>query len=168
MALVMLATGIILLPQDAAAASLRGTVTVGGGIFDVPCDIAVGDREQSIRMQTIQLEQIVQQGHGPEQGFAIRLVGCPLARADAEPRFLVTFDGERDQNNFSLSGYARGVALMIVNQQGIVAVPGIPQPAYILDTGEKQLSYAMMLVSNQQQPRAGNYHTAIRFKIDYF
>ncbi|MBC3379052.1 type 1 fimbrial protein [Serratia fonticola] len=150
----------------------QGRVSMEGAIVETPCAIAVGDRDQGLVMDTVPVSQIVRDGRGPEQDFSIRLVDCVLARVEpGRPdwqRFVVTFDGDSDQGYFGVSGAARGVALMIRNPQGTVAVPGRALPANGLIPGEMRLDYTLSLVSNQDTLQAGDYRSAIRFRMDYY
>ncbi|MDX7780552.1 fimbrial protein [Aeromonas hydrophila] len=168
----ILACGSLLLSGRVCSAQVQGLVHMDGAILETPCDIALGNAEQSIRMETVPLSQIIEQGYGPEQHFAIRLVHCVLPKAGtdepSEPRFVVTFDGDRDHGYFGVTGSARGVALTIRDRQGSVAVPGIPLPSVSLDVDEMALDYTMALVANQDAPRAGDYRSSIRFQVDYY
>ncbi|WP_447883596.1 fimbrial protein [Serratia fonticola] len=150
----------------------EGRVSMEGAIVETPCAIEVGDRDQGLTLDTVPVSQIIRDGRGPEQSFAIRLVDCVLARVDPTQsdwqRFAVTFDGDSDQGFFGVSGEARGVALMIRNPQGAVAVPGTALPAGPLTPGEMRLNYTLSLVSNQDTLRAGDYRSAIRFRMDYY
>ena len=170
--LVFFFSGALLLPLKTWGATPQGLVSMRGSIIEAPCDIAVGDRVQSIRMGTIPLERLISQGRGPEQKVAIRLVNCSLWRADTEKpnwqRFTVTFDGERAGEYFGVSGRARGVALLILDQQGKPVIPGTPMPATAINATEMQLDYSIVLVANQGTPRVGDYRSSIRFKIDYY
>lgn len=150
----------------------QGRVSMEGAIVETPCAIEVGDRDQGVVMDTVPVSQIIRDGRGPEQRFAIRLVDCVLARLEpGQPdwqRFAVTFDGDSDQGYFGVNGAARGVALMIRNPQGAMAVPGNALPAGAITPGEMQLNYTLSLVSNQDTLQAGDYRSAIRFRMDYY
>lgn len=169
---VILVCGSLLLSGRVWSAQVQGLVNMDGAILETPCDIAIGDANQSVRMETVPLSQIIEQGYGPEQNFVIRLVHCVLPKVEADDvtqrRFTVTFDGDRDLGHFGVTGSARGVALMIRNRQGTVAVPGRALPSVSLNKGEMALDYTMALVANQEVPRAGDYRSSIRFQVDYY
>ncbi|MBC3250171.1 type 1 fimbrial protein [Serratia fonticola] len=150
----------------------KGRVSMEGAIVETPCAIEVGDRDQSLVMDTIALSQLIRDGRGPEKEFAIRLVDCVLARFDTTApdwqRFQVTFDGDNDRGHFGVSGEARGVALMIRDARGEVAVPGNALQASAIIPQEMQLHYTLSLVGNQETLQAGDYRSAIRFRMDYY
>ncbi|ALX93542.1 hypothetical protein AV650_08180 [Serratia fonticola] len=80
----------------------------------------------------------------------------------------MTFDGDNDRGHFGVNGEARGVALMIRDARGEVAAPGEALQASSMLPGERKLHYTLSLVGNQQTLRAGDYRTAIRFRMDYY
>ncbi|MEX3003760.1 fimbrial protein [Serratia fonticola] len=150
----------------------KGRVSMEGAIVETPCAIEVGDRDQSLVMDTLPVSQLIRDGRGPEKDFVIRLVDCALVRFDTTApdwqRFQVTFDGDNDRGYFGVNGEARGVALMIRNARGEVASPGDAMLASTITPGELQLHYTLSLVGNQQKLQAGNYRSAIRFRMDYY
>jgi type 1 fimbria pilin len=150
----------------------QGRVSMEGAIVETPCAIEVGDRDQTLVMDTLPVSQLIRDGRGPDKDFAIRLVDCVLVRVDARApdwqRFQVTFDGDDDRGHFGVSGEASGVALMIRDARGEVAAPGDAMLASAMAPGEMQLHYTLNLVGNQQTLRAGDYRSAIRFRMDYY
>ncbi|MGM0514470.1 hypothetical protein BFS14_21555 [Serratia fonticola] len=150
----------------------QGRVSMEGAIVETPCAIEVGDRDQSLVMDTLPVSQLIRDGRGPEKEFVIHLRDCVLARLDPKAanwkHFVVAFDGDSDKGHFGLSGEARGVALMIRDPHGTVAAPGSALRAGDISPGEMQLHYTLSLVGNQQTLRAGAYSSAIRFRMDYY
>ncbi|MOA61490.1 PAP fimbrial minor pilin protein precursor [compost metagenome] len=57
---------------------------------------------------------------------------------------------------------------MIRDARGEVAAPGDAMPASTFTPGEMQLHYTLSLVGNQQTLQAGDYRSAIRFRMDYY
>ncbi|WP_431224774.1 fimbrial protein [Serratia sp. L9] len=155
-----------------AGVSGQGRVSMEGTIVETPCAIDVGDRDQSLVMDTLPISQLIRDGRGPEKDFAIHLVDCVLTRLNpAQPDwqlFQVTFDGDRDSNYFGVTGEARGVALMIRDIKGEVAIPGDALPVSVITPGERHLRYTLSLVGNQDTLQAGDYRSAIRFRMDYY
>lgn len=150
----------------------QGRVSMEGTIVETPCAIDVGDRDQSLVMDTLPVSQLMRDGRGPEKDFAIHLVDCVLTRFDLTQSdwqlFQITFDGDRDSNYFGVTGDARGVALMIRDANGAVAIPGDALPIGPILPGESQLRYTLSLVGNQDTLQAGDYRSAIRFRMDYY
>ncbi|MFC0228817.1 fimbrial protein [Serratia aquatilis] len=149
----------------------RGSVSMEGAIFDTPCTIDVGDQNQTVVVDTLTIEELAYKGQGPAQAFAIRLVDCLLPRPDLgqrdRQRFVMMFDGERDREHFGVAGTAQGVALRIQDARGQVAMPGETLPVAFMP-GDPTLHYRVSLVASRMPLRAGEYYSAIRFRMDYY
>lgn len=162
------------IPSGPASALSQGwgRVNMEGSILDTACAIEAGSREQSIDMSTVPVGQIIRDGGGSVRPFTIHLINCVRTRPDpALPdwqRFQVTFDGESRNGLFQVQGTARGVALQITDAQGNIARPGQPLPAGDVSPGSMHLTYSLRLVGDKQVLRAGEYRSAIRFKLDYY
>lgn len=149
----------------------EGTVKMYGSIIETACAIDVGSRDQTIDMGSIPISQIKRDGQGPARPFTIRLVNCTFEREDPNQPdwkyFRVTFDGERENKLFAISGEAKGVGLEIRRQDGEMAVPGQAMSPQDLTQGTRDLIYQLRLVADHHSLRSGLYHSLIRFKLDY-
>uniref|UniRef100_UPI0034D2287F fimbrial protein n=1 Tax=Serratia marcescens TaxID=615 RepID=UPI0034D2287F len=61
-----------------------------------------------------------------------------------------------------------GLGVEIRDREGNLARPGIPLPRASLTPGNQILNYTLQLIGDHRQMIAGNYRTAVRFKVDYF
>lgn len=151
--------------------SASATVKMRGSIIETACAIDVGSRDQTIDMGSLPLSTLHRDGQGPIRPFHIRLVNCVLARQDpAKPNwqyFRVTFDGSQSRGLFKISGQASGIGLQIQREDGEIAVPGKGLPRQSLSIGERDLSYQLRLVANQDVLMSGQYSSQLRFKLDY-
>ncbi|WP_158499091.1 fimbrial protein [Serratia sp. FS14] len=158
--------------QAAHSSQGWGRVNMQGAIIDTACAIAAGSREQAIDMDTVPVADIIRDGRGVSRNFSIELVNCVLSRTDNKLRdwqhFQVTFDGNADEELFSVDGEAKGVGLQIADVNGNIALPGHPLPNRDVSPGNMRLNYEMRLVANKQPLRAGAYYSAVRFKMDYY
>lgn len=160
--------------QVMAAASSQGwgRVNMQGAIIDTACAISIDSRDQTIDMEVVPLADIIRDGQGRSKPFSIELVNCTLERPDPTlpgwKQFQVTFDGDNEGELFGVRGDASGVALRITNESGNIATPGVPLRAQDIIPGAMQLNYHLRLVANQHTLKAGDYFSAIRFKLDYF
>jgi len=149
-----------------------GRVNMQGTIIDTACAIAAGSREQAIDMERVPVKDIILDGQGITKPFSIELINCVLTRPNNTlpdwNHFQVTFDGETDGELFSVQGKAKGIALQISDRRGNIATPGKPLPLGGISSGSMQLNYSLRLVSNNQSLLAGDYFSAIRFKLDYY
>jgi len=149
-----------------------GRVNMQGAIVDTACAIAVESRDQTIDMEVVPVSDIIRDGQGRNKPFSIELVNCTLERPDSSlpdwRQFQVTFDGDVDGVLFGVQGEASGIALKITDEEGTVATPGVPLRLQDIIPGAMQLNYHIRLVANNHALRAGDYFSAIRFKMDYF
>lgn len=147
-----------------------GRVNMQGAIIDTACAIAVESREQTIEMDAIPLADIVRDGQGGKKKLSIELVNCTIERPgkDHWRQFQVTFDGDVEGSLFGVRGAASGIALQIIDVKGNIAKPGEPLPPVDIKPGDMQLNYTLKLVANSHALKAGDYFSAIRFKLDYF
>ncbi|WP_262144991.1 fimbrial protein [Serratia ficaria] len=149
-----------------------GRVNMQGAIIDTACAISAGSREQVIDIGITPAADIIREGSGGTRHFSIELINCVLSRAESKlpdwSGFQVTFDGDADGELFEIHGGAKGIGLQIVDAEGNVARPGNPLPIREILPGRMLLNYQMRLVANKQSPRAGEYYSAVRFKMDYY
>lgn len=163
-----------LLPRAFAGNTLSGwgVVNMQGAIIETACAIAVESQNQSIDIEVTSIADISRDGKGRVKPFAIELINCVIERQDKSKtdwkHFQITFDGDSEGNFFSVKGEASGIALKITDHSGKMARPGRPLAHVDLTSGNMKLNYNMHLVANQSVLRAGNFFSAIRFKMDYF
>lgn len=151
----------------------HGRISMKGSIIDTACAIELGSQYQDIGMVPVPTGQIVRDGRGSDVPFSIKLENCSLKRRLQErpdwTTLQVTFDGASVGNSlFGVAGGAAGVGLQIADAQGVLAVPGVAMPALALQDGSMRLDYVLRLVSGRDALRPGEYHTALRFKLEYF
>ncbi|BBO61004.1 PAP fimbrial minor pilin protein precursor [Serratia marcescens] len=158
--------------QAISASQGWGRVNMQGAILDTACAIATESREQTINMEMVPFADIIRDGQGRAVPFSIELVNCVLERADKTlpdwKQFQVTFDGFADGELFGVKGEASGIALRITDAAGNIARPGAPMPPMNIIPGSYRLNYAMTLIGNNQPLKAGDYFSAVRFKMDYY
>ncbi|WP_257624480.1 fimbrial protein [Enterobacter cloacae] len=149
-----------------------GAVNMQGAIIETACAIAVESQSQSIDMEVTSIADISRDGKGRVKPFAIELINCVIERQDKSKtgwkNFQITFDGDAEGNFFSVTGEASGIALKITDQSGKMALPGRPLAHEDLTSENMKLNYNLHLVANQSVLRAGEFFSAIRFKLDYF
>lgn len=145
-----------------------GRVGMLGSIIDTPCAIATNDIQQAIDMKITTVGEVLDNGHGQSFPFSIRLVNCVIdPTVSVQSYFSTTFDGPAEDGLFRING-AKGVGLQIVDTDGNIATPGKALPAGAEVNKSQQLNYTMRLVRNRDAIDSGDYHAAIRFKVDYF
>lgn len=160
--------------QAMAAVSSQGwgRVNMQGAIIDTACTITIESRDQTIDMEVVPLADIIRDGQGRSKPFSIELVNCILEHPDSTlpnwKQFQVTFDGDNEGELFGVLGEASGVALRITDESGNVATPGVPLRTQDIIVGTMKLNYHLRLVANQHLLKAGDYFSAVRFKMDYF
>lgn len=149
-----------------------GRVNMEGAIVNAACALEAASRDQTIDMKILPVEQITRDGRGLTRPFTLKLVNCGLAGENStntgRQHFRMIFDGNAEGKNFGVIGDARGVALRIVDSIGTDIYPGVPMSIENTLTKDYRLNYSMQLVANSQVLRAGDYRSAIRFKLDYY
>ncbi|HGM7059548.1 TPA: fimbrial protein [Serratia marcescens] len=149
-----------------------GRVNMEGAIVNAACAIESGSRDQTIDMKTLPVEEISRDGHGLTRPFTLKLVNCGLSGDNTAnsgcQHFRMIFDGNAEGKSFGVIGNARGVALRIADSIGQEIYPGVPMSIENSLTKDYRLNYSMQLVANRQVLRAGDYRSAIRFKLDYY
>ncbi|CAI1114649.1 PAP fimbrial minor pilin protein precursor [Serratia proteamaculans] len=165
---------VILLSVNASAAmpSGWGRVNMQGSIIETACAIDTVSRDQTIDMSVLPLSQIIRDGQSMTHSFSVRLVNCIVGRIDPKlpdwQRFQITFEGRTDTGGFGVEGEAKGIALQISDTFGNIANPGKPLPSGEVTPGDKTLNYSIRLVGNNQQLKAGEYNSTLRFKMEYY
>ncbi|BEN76224.1 fimbrial protein [Serratia ureilytica] len=149
-----------------------GRVNMEGAIVNAACAIESASRDQTIDMTSLPVEQISRDGHGLTRPFTLKLVNCGLSGDNyansGRQHFRMIFDGHAEGKNFGVVGGARGVALRIADSIGREVNPGVPMSIEHTLKKDYRLNYSMQLVANNQVLRAGDYRSAIRFKLDYY
>ncbi|WP_336219536.1 fimbrial protein [Citrobacter amalonaticus] len=149
----------------------QGRVSMQGSIIDTPCAIVTDDLEQTIDLGIATMGDIVQNGEGAEHTFSLHFVNCDSGADSASGaglhEFQTTFDGPAQGDIFNLSG-ASGIGLQISDAAGNIAFPGKPMPSIPLTTDNQRVDYTLRLMGNNHRLKAGNFHSVLRFKVDYF
>ncbi|TFZ52759.1 type 1 fimbrial protein [Serratia proteamaculans] len=159
-------------PVGFAADQGHGRVTMNGSIIDSACALDTESRYQTIDMLTQPASEIISEGFGHSRPFTLHLINCQLQQADnpteSWQHFAITFDGIKSSTGFGINGDAEGIALQIRDANGNIAEPGMSMPVSDLTAGEMSLNYTMRLVGNGENLKSGSYHSAIRYKLDYY
>ncbi|OUC37003.1 hypothetical protein BJP35_2268 [Enterobacter sp. J49] len=149
----------------------RGQVSMQGSIIDAACAISTESRDQTLAIGTHSTGSL-RRGQEISSRLTIELINCVQKHPDPghpdNKQFQVTFDGEADGEHFRISGNARGLAIEISDENGHIARPGKALPPANIFPGKMTLNYNVKLVKNTKRIIPGNYHSAIRFKMDYF
>lgn len=150
----------------------RGEVTMNGRIIASACAIDTESVDQTIKMKTLPISQVIRDGQSERQAFSIKLVNCVLEKfnpaLDNWRYFEVTFDGREDAGYFGLDGSAKGIALQISDEKGNIVVPGTSMAKGAVHPGKMTFNYGLRLVGNHQVLKAGEYASTVRFKMDYY
>lgn len=150
----------------------HGRVSVRGRIIETPCSIDMQSRDQSIDLGVTPTGVIARDGHSEGQPFNIRLVNCQLERLKPGlpdwRYFQITFSGNNRDELFVLDGIEHGVGLQVTDAEGNIAHPDKPLPIGELSPGSMQLNYNLRLVGNHHSLRTGDFHSSVRFRMDYY
>ncbi|MEZ2896478.1 fimbrial protein [Providencia rettgeri] len=160
----------LLLGASCSQAKQVYRVTMLGSIVDTACAIDVGSYEQSIDMGILPLSSLKNQGYGKDKSFNINLIGCRVLSHDGKPweAFEISFEGAAQNNWFMVFGSAEGVAISLLDSDGLLIYPGKKLINQNFLSGNQSLHYKLRLVSDGKPLRAGTYQSSIKFKINYY
>lgn len=161
---------VLLLGASCSQAKQVYRVTMLGSIVDTACAIDVGSYEQSIDMGILPLSSLKNQGYGKDKSFNINLIGCRVLSHDGKPweAFEISFEGAAQNNWFMVFGSAEGVAISLLDSDGLLIYPGKKLINQNFLSGNQSLHYKLRLVSDGKPLRAGTYQSSIKFKINYY
>lgn len=149
----------------------HGKVNMTGAIISTACDISMESRYQVIDMGNESINSLKHNIYGRNNPFSIHLVNCTLAQARSETpwQFIeVIFDGADANGNFSVNGDAKGVALRIERNDGVIASPGAPMPYIPIDSSDIRLDYNLRLLKQSNEMTPGKYSSVIKYRINYY
>ena len=149
-----------------------GIALFTGEIVSSACGLVMEDKYQEIDLGYMPIRTIQNSFSGSERKFRLRLHDCDFGRGEENYRvshIRVSFDGLQGEtpDKFSVVGQARGINLQILDKDGYPARVGKNMPPLLLNRGEGELDYTLRVVRNGQPLKAGDYYTALRFKVDY-
>ncbi|MBC3378118.1 fimbrial protein [Serratia fonticola] len=150
----------------------QGRVNMQGAIVDTACAIKLINREQTVDMAIVTLNDIISNKPASSKPFTIELTSCDMEHSDnASPLwkyFQVTFDGDAQREGFGLHGSTAGVSLQINDADGNIAKPGNPLPPRSISSWGMKLNYTVRLVASNPILKSGEFFSTVRFKLDYF
>jgi fimbrial protein len=150
---------------------LTGRVNMEGTILSSACDIDTGDGYQTVEMGSETRGHMARVSEGEPHPFSIALTNCSLAEADNPLpwQFIrITFDGDKSDGLFKVSGVASGVALELTDSNGKIIRPGETVPYQKLTADEIRLDYQIKLKTTMRELMVGDYQAILRYRVEYF
>lgn len=145
----------------------HGRVNMSGSILSTPCTLLTSE----INMGTSNIGKIIQNGKSDPSPFSLMLGNCDKQQSNDgkidDSFFEVIFDGPSDGGSFILNGVS-GVGLQLSDASGNIAIPGTPLPGNSVTGKAQQINYTLRLVRTENGITAGEYHSVLRFKVNYF
>lgn len=151
--------------------TLTGRVSMNGAIISSACDIDTGDGYQSIAMPSETRTHIKRTGEGEPQDFSIRLTNCALDSLEEPAAWQyinITFEGDEDTGMFRVQGNAGGVALELLDSDGVIIHPGKAVSWQQESVADNRLNYRIRLKNTMRDLVVGDYSAIIRYRIEYF
>lgn len=150
----------------------RGNVHLRGSIVESACSIDTASRYQIISIGHVPIGQLIRDGQSVYQKFSIKLINCTTKRVNPEDPdwqgFTVTFDGQDKNGLFGVNGSVKGFAFQIVGERGNIAVPGVSMPMKSIKSEGFNIYYYIRFVGNGEKLEPGEYHSTVRYKMDYY
>lgn len=145
----------------------HGRVNMSGSILSTPCTLLTSE----INMGSSNVGEIIQHGKSDPTPFSLMLGNCDKQQSNdgklKNSIFEVVFDGPSDGGSFMLNGVS-GVGLQLSDASGNIAIPGTPLPGNSVTGKAQQINYTLRLVRTKNGITAGEYHSVLRLKVNYF
>lgn len=139
-----------------------------GTLIAEPCQVSTDSQEQEISFSAIALKTFVNNPRSLSKPFQIKLMDCDLSQGNSVS---VAFDGERDlqqQNAFSVTGGAKGVAIILEDKNGNAIKPGIPTLPQGLQANSTILEYRAFVQSRVfSEIEEGPFESIVTFSLQY-
>ncbi len=153
-------------------ASDEGRLSLRGAVLESACAISTLTRDQVIEVKSLFTREWLGGGRSEVNPISLRLDHCTLSypgkALPASRFFRIAFDGRSSQGLFAVEGQARGLALQVGDGHGKVFLPGVLLPMTERIPEDRVLNYSMRLVADSEAVVFGDYHSTLRFKMDYF
>ncbi|MFU2316894.1 fimbrial protein [Rahnella sp. PCH160] len=152
--------------------SMHGRATLQGSIINSACAIDFNSRDQTLSLGVVTAAEIEQFGHGAETIFTINFINCSLTTNSTQTNWnylRVTFEGDIfDDDLFGIDGGATGFGVSIRDNYGKSILPGHAITIGATEVDGSGINYHLRLEKDKNPLQAGNYHSVIRYKLDYF
>lgn len=143
-----------------------------GAVLESACAIGTRTRDQTVDVESLFAHEWGQGGAGQPNPLSLQLADCTLSNPGEEQvasrYFRIAFDGPSTHEMFAVEGSAKGLALQVADANGRVLRPGVSLPLSARIPEDRVFSYSMRLVSDGGPITFGDYHSTVRFKLDYF
>ncbi|WP_283392998.1 fimbrial protein [Photobacterium phosphoreum] len=153
----------------------HGSANFKGEVISPTCTISMESVYQVIELGILPVRELQFAPFGPEKTFHIKLRNCELSykplRGDtySNSQLRLSFDGLEGEtpNQFAMVGMAQGVDLQIIDANGDIAQVNKKMTPIVPYGNEQSLRYSLRVAKNSQLLKAGNFHAAIKLKVNY-
>lgn len=153
------------------SSDIRGLVHMTGRIVDTPCALHADNQYQAFTLQPTAIGGLLQGDTNIKQPLKMYINGCTTETNNTNSRaagFILTLEGEGAEREFAVLGSAKGIALIIKDDQGNPVSPGVPLQDTNVASGNMTLNYSISLTSTGNAIEAGDYHATIKLRINHY
>lgn len=132
-----------------------------------PCQISTDFERQEINFPAIASKTFINNPRSLPKVFFIQLKECDLSLGKSVK---VTFDGERDQQQdaFSVTGGAKGVAIVLEDNEGKTIKPGVAMRPESLQSEDTTLEFrAYVQAKSFSEVEEGPFESIVTFTLQY-
>lgn len=147
----------------------NGRVKMRGAIIVSACTIDAGNQDQTVDFEQKSITDVMRDQRNATQAFSLRLTNCILSDTLInynKRNFDISFDGEKRDGLFNVSGKSRGLAFSIDDAQSHQLQHYLS--SHTVDDSGMALNYIVHFQHNHQTlVEAGDYYSSVRMKMDY-
>lgn len=169
---ITLAFVLLLITSSVNAVALNtrgGVVEMSGQIVESACTIAADDFYQNITFGEHAVQSLLEKNQ--RYSVTLRLQNCRSSERDAteQPVMLIAMTGEtvgESNDIFATTGTGSGVGIQFFQDSHSPYRAGEYMPAALNSSGDA-LDLSLRLVHDGEPIRYGDYHSSLKFTIDY-
>ncbi|HBT4620562.1 TPA: type 1 fimbrial protein [Klebsiella pneumoniae] len=143
-------------------------VHFSGRLVAEPCKIAMDSQDQNVDFGSIAARQFINNDLTLPKSFKIWLTDCDISIGQS---VTFTFTGDEDPAQpgfFSVTGDAKGIALLLTDDEGNKINPGKVMTARSLVDSDNIFTFqAAVFGAEFNAIRAGNFSSTVMFSLEY-
>jgi type 1 fimbria pilin len=133
-----------------------------------PCQLATDSQDQSVDFGSIAARQFINNDQTVPTSFSLRLTDCDLSIGQS---VIFTFSGDEDAMQpglFAVAGEAKGIAILLMDEEGNKVQPGKAMSARALTDAESVFAFqAAVSAPEFSAVSAGDFTSTVMFSLEY-
>nr|WP_241391353.1 MULTISPECIES: fimbrial protein [Serratia]ULG12082.1 SefF [Serratia entomophila]ULG12399.1 SefF [Serratia entomophila]ULG18345.1 SefF [Serratia proteamaculans]ULG19681.1 SefF [Serratia proteamaculans] len=133
-----------------------------------PCQLATDSEDQIVDFGSIAARQFINNNQTSPKSFNLRLIDCDLSIGRS---VIFTFTGDEDADQpglFAVAGEAKGIAIVLMDDEGNKVQPGKAMSASSLTEAENSFSFQAAVSGPEfSLVSAGSFTSTVMFSLEY-